>query len=188
MSEVDKKIVTNPDEESIDSLLDDQLNEEDWDGEDDIDDDVEDNLDSDVEDNQNDDCVYKPLQKKRGLAPKPEEVIDDDDDDDDDGEEEILKDTKIVYITGDNRISSPILTKYEKARLIGDRIAQLTMGAKPMIKDKDISKKDPAYIAQMELEKKTIPIKIIRPLPNGTKEIWHLNELKLKREHIKFDI
>lgn len=189
MSEIEKKDNTDPDEETIDSLSDDGLNE-DWDGEDDIDEDEEENLESDVEGGETEDCVYKPLQKRRGIAPEPENELENDDDENDDDDididDEMLETQKVSFITGDSRRSKAVLTKYEKTNLIGTRVAQLTMGAKPLIKG--VSKMDPNDIAQMELEKGEIPIKIIRPMPDGTKEVWELKELKLKREHIKFNL
>jgi DNA-directed RNA polymerase subunit K len=60
-------------------------------------------------------------------------------------------------------------TKYEKARLIGSRALQLSMGAPFLIK---ISKKEleemkynPIKIARKEYESDAIPITIKRPLP-----------------------
>ena len=58
-------------------------------------------------------------------------------------------------------------TKYEKARMIGARALQLSMGAPFMIK---LSKKDlenikfnPIKIATMEYEKEVLPINVTRP-------------------------
>jgi DNA-directed RNA polymerase subunit K len=50
------------------------------------------------------------------------------------------------------------LTRFEKARLIGARALQLSMGAKPMIKVSGSS--DPIDIAALELEKKVIPLDV----------------------------
>jgi DNA-directed RNA polymerase subunit K len=61
-------------------------------------------------------------------------------------------------------------TKYEKARMIGSRALQISMGAPFLIK---LSKKDlanikfnPIKIAEMEFEKKVLPISIKRPYPD----------------------
>ena len=51
---------------------------------------------------------------------------------------------------------------------------------------KGVQGMDPRVVAQLELESKMIPIKIIRPLPNGKKEIWSLNELQLKKKYIVY--
>jgi DNA-directed RNA polymerase subunit K len=50
------------------------------------------------------------------------------------------------------------LTRFERARIIGARALQLSMGAKPMVKvSPDL---DPIDIAIMELKKKVIPLEV----------------------------
>jgi hypothetical protein len=34
-------------------------------------------------------------------------------------------------------------------------------------------------IAEMELEKRVLPFIVVRPLPNGKKEYWRIQDLKL---------
>ena len=72
----------------------------------------------------------------------------------------------------------PILTKYEKTRVLGLRSKQLEEGSLPLI---EINKSiiDPYLIANMELEEKKIPFIIRRPLPNGTSEYWKLKDLEV---------
>lgn len=57
-------------------------------------------------------------------------------------------------------------TKYELARLIGARALQLSMGApiKVKLNDEDLKRLNynPIKIAQLELEKGVLPIKIVR--------------------------
>ncbi|KZX17740.1 DNA-directed RNA polymerase subunit K [Methanobrevibacter cuticularis] len=48
------------------------------------------------------------------------------------------------------------LTRFEKARLLGARALQLSMGAKPLVKVSDSI--DPIDIAALELEKKVLPL------------------------------
>jgi len=63
-------------------------------------------------------------------------------------------------------IGPPSLTRFEKARIMGARALQLSLGAPPFItipKDARIS----LDISMEELEKKVIPITIRRVLPNG---------------------
>jgi DNA-directed RNA polymerase I, II, and III subunit RPABC2 len=72
----------------------------------------------------------------------------------------------------------PILTKYEKTRILGLRAKQLNNGAKPMIK-MDVPIIDGYLIALKELEEKSIPVIIRRPLPNGSSEYWHLKDLEI---------
>ncbi len=82
---------------------------------------------------------------------------------------------KAEYVSKENRVSSNRLTKYEMVRILGERIKQLTMGAKPLIKNfKGLSYDK---IAEEELIYNMIPFKIKRPLPNNMFEIWTLDEL-----------
>ncbi len=63
------------------------------------------------------------------------------------------------------------LTKYEKARVLGSRALQISMGAPFLIKldEKDLEKirYDPLEIAKKEMEAGLIPISVIRPLPKS---------------------
>ena len=61
------------------------------------------------------------------------------------------------------------LTKYEKARILGSRALQISMGAPYLVK---LSKKqleelkyNPLEIAKLELEKDLIPMTVLRPVP-----------------------
>jgi DNA-directed RNA polymerase I, II, and III subunit RPABC2 len=72
----------------------------------------------------------------------------------------------------------PFMTKFEKARILGQRAKQLDAGAIPFVKvDKTII--DGYLIALKELEEKKIPFIIKRPLPNGAFEYWNVNDLEL---------
>ncbi len=53
-----------------------------------------------------------------------------------------------------------MLTKYEKARIIGARALQLFYGAPPLIKVKENA--DFVEIAEKELENKKIPLTIVQ--------------------------
>jgi DNA-directed RNA polymerase subunit K/omega len=72
----------------------------------------------------------------------------------------------------------PLLTKYEKTKVLGMRLKQLNSGCKPYISttEKII---DNNIIAQMELEQKVLPFIIQRPLPNNTFEYWKLQDLDI---------
>lgn len=70
------------------------------------------------------------------------------------------------------------LTKYEKTRVIGQRIQQLNNGAKVYVNVSD-DIIDNTVIAEMELKEKKIPFIIRRPLPNNTFEYWKLQDLEL---------
>lgn len=72
----------------------------------------------------------------------------------------------------------PFLTKYEKARILGERAKQINSGAKPFVRvDKTII--DGYLIALRELEDKKVPFIVRRPLPNGSSEYWKLADLQL---------
>ena len=72
----------------------------------------------------------------------------------------------------------PILTKYERTRIIGQRVKQLNIGSKPFIPIGD-NIIDNNIIAEIELKEKKIPFIIRRPLPNGTSEYWRLEDLEI---------
>jgi DNA-directed RNA polymerase subunit K/omega len=59
------------------------------------------------------------------------------------------------------------ITKYEKARIIGVRATQISNGSK--IKTDITGMTDPLKMAEKEFNEGTIPICIIRTLPNGQK-------------------
>ena len=73
-----------------------------------------------------------------------------------------------VETTGKGKIQMgpPTLTRFEKARIMGARALQLSLGAPPFI---EIPKKARTSldIAMEELEQRVIPIVIRRTLPNG---------------------
>jgi len=71
----------------------------------------------------------------------------------------------------------PFVTKYEKARIIGQRAMQLDAGATPYINSEFLI--DGASIAEREFEEKKIPVIIKRPLPNGAFEYWRLRDLEI---------
>jgi DNA-directed RNA polymerase subunit K/omega len=72
----------------------------------------------------------------------------------------------------------PILTKYEKTRILGQRTKQINEGANPLIKI-DSTVIDGYLIAVKELEQKKTPFIIRRPLPNGGSEYWRIQDLEI---------
>ena len=71
----------------------------------------------------------------------------------------------------------PILTKYEKTRILGIRIKQLNNGSNPYIKVAEHILDN--FLIKKELEEKKIPFIIQRPLPNNTFEYWKLQDLEI---------
>jgi DNA-directed RNA polymerase I, II, and III subunit RPABC2 len=72
----------------------------------------------------------------------------------------------------------PFLTKYEKARILGQRAKQIETGSKPFVKIPE-SIVDSYIIAELELREKKIPFIIKRPIPSGGFEYWHLKDLEI---------
>jgi DNA-directed RNA polymerase I, II, and III subunit RPABC2 len=89
----------------------------------------------------------------------------------------IIRDDKGVIVDPLHR-TLPFVTRYEKARAIGERAKQINSGAKPFI-EIDQSMIDGYLIALKEFEAKKIPFIIRRPLPNGTSEYWRLSDLEI---------
>jgi DNA-directed RNA polymerase subunit K/omega len=166
--------------ESIDDLdknkdeISDNENEEDDDDDDDIttsetispkDEEIKDNLKNKNKQKkikQDENCLYKIIHKDKLLNHSFNKHI------------EVVK--------KENRITRPILTKYEYVAALSVRAKQLSLNAKPMIKNAiEISKiLDSRQIAEMEIKKtRTCPLIIVRPLPNFKEEHWDINELEL---------
>jgi DNA-directed RNA polymerase subunit K/omega len=72
----------------------------------------------------------------------------------------------------------PILTKYEKTKILGMRVKQLNNGAQSYIVNSEKTI-DNYVIALIELEQKKIPFIIQRPLPNNNFEYWKLHDLDI---------
>ena len=70
------------------------------------------------------------------------------------------------------------VTRYEKARVLGERAKQINSGAKPFIPI-ELTLIDGYLIALQEFEQKKIPFIIRRPLPNGVSEYWRLSDLEI---------
>jgi DNA-directed RNA polymerase I, II, and III subunit RPABC2 len=71
----------------------------------------------------------------------------------------------------------PLLTKYERTRVLGQRAKQINDGATPFVKVPE-GVIDGYLIALKELEEKKIPFIIMRPMPNGKSEYWNVNDLE----------
>ncbi len=75
---------------------------------------------------------------------------------------------------GKIQMGPPTLTRFEKARIMGARALQLSMGAPPFIEIPPSAKMS-LDIALVELEQRIIPIVIRRKLPNGDYQNIPLN-------------
>jgi len=69
------------------------------------------------------------------------------------------------------------LTKFEKARVIGQRAKQLSMGAPPLIDTKGLT--SAIDIAKKELMSKKVPLIITRTYPNGDTRDFKVSEMNI---------
>jgi DNA-directed RNA polymerases I, II, and III subunit RPABC2 len=76
-----------------------------------------------------------------------------------------VKAHKDKKIPNDQRSTTPYMTKYEKARILGTRALQISMNA-PVLVDLE-GETDPLQIAIKELREKKIPLIVRRYLPDG---------------------
>jgi len=88
----------------------------------------------------------------------------------------IVRDSNCIIIDPLHR-TVPFLTKYERARVLGQRAKQINMGAQAFVKVPD-NVIDGIVIAELELKEKKIPFIIKRPLPNGACEYWNVKDLE----------
>ena len=71
----------------------------------------------------------------------------------------------------------PFITKYERAKILGERAKQIHAGATPFVEvNQEVI--DGYLIALAEFEQKKVPMIIRRPLPNGQSEYWKLEDLE----------
>ncbi|KAG7562539.1 hypothetical protein FFLO_02013 [Filobasidium floriforme] len=74
-----------------------------------------------------------------------------------------------------DRVTTPYLTKYERARILGTRALQISMNAPVLVQLE--GETDPLEIAKKELRFKKIPLVIRRYLPDNSYEEWKVSEL-----------
>jgi DNA-directed RNA polymerase subunit K/omega len=161
-SEDEYDVEDDVDIEDVEELDEDEFNEEDEEDED-----------------EQDELLIDPDTEGTGCV--IDEAIENDDEYFDNVEEtEMPSEQGVEYVPKDQRISADRLTNYEMVRILGERTKQLTMGAKPLIKNYQNLSYD--KIAEEEFIRNMIPFKIKRPLPNGKYEIWTLDELK--KDHL----
>ncbi|KAJ4331702.1 subunit common to RNA polymerases I, II, and III [Ascochyta clinopodiicola] len=78
-------------------------------------------------------------------------------------------------VANENRTTTPYMTKYEKARVLGTRALQISGNAPVLIDVEGMT--DPLQIAAKELREKKIPLVVRRYLPDGFYEDWTCEEL-----------
>jgi len=75
-----------------------------------------------------------------------------------------------------DRIGPPKLTRFERARIVGARALQISLGA-PILVELPTHVTDTIDIALRELDEGMLPITIRRTLPDGTAQDIALSEL-----------
>ncbi len=78
-------------------------------------------------------------------------------------------------LTKTQRVTSPRMSKFEKAYVLGVRAQQLSMNAPPLV---DIEyETDPLKIAMKELREGRLPFILRRWLPDNSYEEWNVKEM-----------
>ncbi|KAF2270877.1 RNA polymerase Rpb6 [Lojkania enalia] len=90
-------------------------------------------------------------------------------------EKNTVKSLKNKKVPNDKRTTTPYMTKYEKARVLGTRALQISGNAPVLIDVEGMT--DPLQIAIKELREKKIPLVVRRYLPDGWYEDWTCEEL-----------
>jgi DNA-directed RNA polymerase I, II, and III subunit RPABC2 len=89
----------------------------------------------------------------------------------------VVRDSNNIIIDSLHR-TIPFLTKYEKARILGQRAKQIEIGSRPFVNVPE-NVIDSYIIAELELQQKRIPFIIRRPIPGGACEYWNLKDLEV---------
>ncbi|KAJ3390141.1 DNA-directed RNA polymerases I II and III subunit RPABC2 [Lobulomyces angularis] len=89
--------------------------------------------------------------------------------------EDVDRDSPDKAVKKEDRMTTPYMTKYERARILGTRALQISMNA-PVLVDLN-GESDPLEIAMKELRLKKIPLMIRRYIHNGSYEDWAADEL-----------
>ncbi|KAG5493106.1 hypothetical protein GH5_01841 [Leishmania sp. Ghana 2012 LV757] len=111
------------------------------------------------------------------------------DEEDEDGGEQLPEDVAANVILSGNaqaakgarargiteRVTTAVMTKYERARVLGTRALQISMNAPVAVALE--GETDPLTIAVKELRERRTPLIIRRILPDNTYEDWSVSEL-----------
>ncbi|MCQ2820189.1 MAG: DNA-directed RNA polymerase subunit omega, partial [archaeon] len=80
------------------------------------------------------------------------------------------------FIPIEERKTSRFMTKFEKARILGERAMEIRNNA-PLYIEVEDGEWDPSRLAERELKAGKIPFTIRRQLPGGKYEDWKVSEL-----------
>lgn len=87
---------------------------------------------------------------------------------------------KMINLVKNALIGPPKLTRFERARIVGARSLQLSLGA-PILAPLPDSAVEPIEIAVVELNEKVLPLAIRRTLPEGSFQDIPLIDLQQTR-------
>jgi DNA-directed RNA polymerases I, II, and III subunit RPABC2 len=74
----------------------------------------------------------------------------------------------------------PVITRFELTKIIAARVQQLSDGAPTTLPEDHVLYGGAPYdIAIAELEERRLPMMVPRHLPDGTTEVWRLEQLRL---------
>lgn len=91
------------------------------------------------------------------------------------GLRELVNCKRNLAVPKDKRTTTPFMTKYEKARILGTRALQISHNAPVLVEVE--GETDSLQIAMKELARKMVPLIIRRYLPDGSYEDWGCDEL-----------
>ncbi|KAF2087646.1 RNA polymerase Rpb6 [Saccharata proteae CBS 121410] len=86
-----------------------------------------------------------------------------------------VEEVKSKQVAPEDRTTTPYMTKYERARVLGTRALQISMNA-PILIDPE-GETDPLQLAIREMNQNKIPLVVRRYLPDGFYEDWTCEEL-----------
>jgi DNA-directed RNA polymerase I, II, and III subunit RPABC2 len=86
----------------------------------------------------------------------------------------------MINLSNNNLIGPPKLTRFERARIVGARALQISLGA-PILAPLTAEVVDPIDIAVVELHEKVLPMTIRRTLPEGSYQDIPLIDLLQQR-------
>ena len=93
-----------------------------------------------------------------------------------DANSSLIKTSKSKFIPIKDRQTSRFLTKFERARVVGERAIEISNGSEIKV-EIDEGVWDPLKIAEKELKQRKIDYVIRRYLPDNSYEDWRVNEL-----------
>ncbi len=89
------------------------------------------------------------------------------------------------YITGDDRMFRPMLSRTEQARIIAERVLQLSRGItildENFLKKRGIGVREYERIASLELEMGELKMFQIVRILGDRRELWNINELEMQK-------